>query len=74
MEQIEEMLSELQQAGLLDSHGQFSIDFGLALEKIGKQLLPDPRMYVLRFYQSALVPAPKKWLSPVTPRACSVVV
>ena len=51
---IELMLSELQQSGLLDSHGEFSIDFGQALKKMGKQLLPDARMYVLRFYQSAL--------------------
>ena len=47
-------LLELQQAGLLDSHGEFSIDFGQALQKMGTQLLPDPRMDVLRFYQSAL--------------------
>lgn len=48
------MLAELQQAGLLDSHGQFSIDFGQALQRMGKQALPDARMYVLRLYQSAV--------------------
>ena len=54
MDQVDEMLAELQQAGLLDSHGQFSIDFVQALQRMGKQLLPDARMYGVRFYQAAV--------------------
>lgn len=54
MNPIDEVVNELKQAGLLDSHVEFSIDFGKALEKLGGHLLPDARMYVLRLYQSAV--------------------
>jgi hypothetical protein len=51
---VDQLLSGLKQGGLLDSKGEFSLDFGRAMQQLGLQTLPDPRMYVLRLVQSAV--------------------
>ena len=52
--EINQLLEELQGAGLLESRGEFSIDFLKACEKMATRRLPDSRMYILRLVQSAV--------------------
>lgn len=52
--EINQLLEELHGAGLLESKGEFSIDFLKASAKLATRRLPDSRMYILRLIQSAV--------------------
>lgn len=51
---MDDLLEGLKHEALLDSPGAFTIDFFKARDKMGRQLLPDPRMYILPLVQFAV--------------------
>jgi hypothetical protein len=52
--QVEDLLSELEREGELDSSGQFTLDISQAAPKLAKFQLNDPFQYVLKLVQAAV--------------------
>jgi hypothetical protein len=72
MSGVDELLGNLQAAGVLESHGTFTVDLRKAREKLQRYQLVTPRHYVLSLLSSAIGSGAKKFFFEKSGGECRV--